>query len=385
MSEKKGLSRRRFIAQVGGAIAGLAIIPVLEGCDHSFVETLNKGNKKPGTVPGKNLEFVTAEADFYNQNGGNGVVSGWKEPNIAQADWKLKVDGLGVDLNVTFADLKAKFDSEGISVLKTLRCVFDSFDVPGLMSTGVFKGVPLRSFLPSKEELEKKGVKRLRMHGSDGFTNNITLGRLFDDTPGLIEPLLIAEMNGANLSQKRGGPVRLLLQETYGYKNVKWIERVELTDKDEAFGTYQDNGYTDDGTISVTSKATQPLARGEFQAGKVKIIGMAFSGAAGISKVEVAIDDGSFAEARIVPIDELLKDSKLTSLINQTEQLKNVADRPYPFRGVWVKWDFEWDAPKGEHTIRIKASDKSGKSQPETDTNDKDGFNNISEIKVTVT
>ncbi len=380
MSEGKGLSRRRFVKQMSGAIAGLAIVPILDGCDANFIETITAGE-----FVGKDLPLVTEAADFYNQNGGDGVVKGWSLPNIDSAAWKLTIDGQGFNETVTFEQLSKRIVSAPVSVLKTLRCVFDSFDVPGLMSTGIFTGTPLRAILPKQEELEKKGVKRLRIYGADGFRNNITLARLFDKTPGLTEPLLVTQLNGSPLPQKRGAPVRLILQEAYGFKNVKWIERIELTDKGEPFGTYQDNNFIDDGVIRVMSKTTKPLKRGRFPAGKVKIIGMAFSGTAGIEKVEVSIDDGAFRAARIIPLEEMIKGSEHAALIQQTMQLKNIATQPFPFQGVWVKWEFEWDAPTGQHTIKIKATDKSGKTQPKDDTDGTDGVNSISSIAVSVT
>ncbi len=376
MSQRKGMSRRIFLNRLGATALSLAVVPLLDGCDYNFIESIR--------ASGVELPFVTESSKFYVQFGAEATVSGWEIQDIKTTDWKLQLEGFGFDKEITFDDLKSKMSSDGISVLKTMRCVFDTFDIPGLLSNGVFKGVPLRLFLPSQSELEAKGVKRVRIFGSDGFRNNITLDRLFKtDDPELFEPLLVTELNGEALPQKLGAPVRLIIQEAYGYKNVKWIQKIEFTDKDEPFGDYQDNGYIDDGVLRVTSKVTTPTKRSDVPQGSVKVMGVAFSGQAGISKVEVSIDKGPFQAARIVPLDELLQGASFAELVRQTEQVKNPNVHAYPFRGVWAPWEFDWEATPGEHEIRVRATDRANQSQPETDDDISDGTNRISITQVT--
>lgn len=377
MSQEKGLSRRLFLEKMGVTIAGLTFIPMLGGCDANFIESI----RASGVV----LPMLTEAQNFYTQFGAEAIVSGWKQPNITTDEWKLTVDGLGFQREVSFSELNQRIQSEGISVIKTMRCVFDSFDVPGLLSTGVFTGVPLRLFLPSQQELTAKGTKRLRIYATDGFTNNITMDRMFNTTnPDMFEPLLVTQLNGQPLPQKQGFPVRLLVQEAYGYKNVKWISRIEFTTDDKPFGSYQDSGYIDDGELRITSKVTTPTLRSDVPAGKVKIIGMAFSGAAGVDKVEVAIDEGSFQTAQIISLNDMIQNSPHLNLLQSTEQIKNLSQHPYPFRGVWIRWEFDWDATPGAHKIRVKATDKRNNSQPEKDTDSTDGNNRISTTDVTV-
>ena len=116
----------------------------------------------------------------------------------------------------------------------------------------------------------------------------------------LSEPLLVYAMNGSPLRPQHGSPVRLLVPGHYGYKSVKWIERIEVTAIDEAFGTYQEAlGYEDDGLIDVTAKATNLLRGARIKPGQTRISGFALSGAAGIDKVLISIDDEPAREARI--------------------------------------------------------------------------------------
>jgi DMSO/TMAO reductase YedYZ molybdopterin-dependent catalytic subunit len=44
----------------------------------------------------------------------------------------------------------------------------------------------------------------------------------------LHDVLLAYEMNGKPLPREHGAPIRLVIPEMYGYKNVKWVARVDL-------------------------------------------------------------------------------------------------------------------------------------------------------------
>ena len=40
--------------------------------------------------------------------------------------------------------------------------------------------------------------------------------------------MLAYEMDGKPLPRVHGAPLRLVIPEMYGYKNVKWVKRIEL-------------------------------------------------------------------------------------------------------------------------------------------------------------
>jgi DMSO/TMAO reductase YedYZ molybdopterin-dependent catalytic subunit len=52
-------------------------------------------------------------------------------------------------------------------------------------------------------------------------------------------PVIICyKLNGEWLSPKRGGPVRMIVPEAYGFKSVKWLQRIVLTNDHRANDTY---------------------------------------------------------------------------------------------------------------------------------------------------
>jgi len=55
-------------------------------------------------------------------------------------------------------------------------------------------------------------------------------------------------MDGKPLPRPHGAPVRLVMPEMYGYKSVKWVNRLELT-KVAPWGYWEQNGYDVDAWI----------------------------------------------------------------------------------------------------------------------------------------
>jgi len=373
------LDRRTFLKLGGAGIVGVAFAPLLAGCEDHSVEALGGGSAAP---------FLTPADQFFVQNGGEGSIIGWTRPVLTQEGWEMTIDGfqsgdVANPLTVRYADLMAARDAGAeITILKTIGCILESplrLTPTGYMGTAYWTGVPLRIFL------ERAGlspsIKRLLMYGADGFANNITIERLTNAAAdGLAEPLLVYQMNGAPLPSEHGFPVRLIIQEGYGYKNVKWITRVSATVHDIAFGTYQDQGFIDDGTMRVTSRSTVIRDDITIAAGTIEISGFAVSGYAPVSKVEVSIDDGAFVDAELVSLEELQRSQSLPPTIAQL-----AAGLTFPYRAVWAPWRLRWSAPPGRHRIAIRALDAAGNLQPESDRDLFDGQTGVTTYDITVT
>ena len=303
-------------------------------------------------------------------------------PEVSSADWSLRIDGL-VDnpITITFADLMDAASEAEVTVVKTMRCIIDSTFIPGLIGTATWTGVPLRRFL-DQAGVDLGQTQRFRLYASDNFNNNIRRDEVYGEVPlGGFEPMLVYAMNGEPLTPEHGFPVRLLVHNLYGYKNLKWIERIEASASDEVFGTYQDAfGFTDDAEVRVINKITNPLGGQNIPAGDFRVFGYALSGADGIERVEVSIDDGPFEAARIVPLGEVIA---ANPGLRNALQFANTDRFSYPFRNVWALWEFDWNATPGPHTLRLRATDRAGNTQEPTDFDPTDGNNPQFVINVT--
>ena len=85
------------------------------------------------------------------------------------------------------------------------------------------------------------------------FANFISMEQPYVDTLSMAQTtlpqvMLAHTMGNAPLSRAHGAPMRLIIPEMYGYKNVKWLHRIELVSKLEA-GFWEQRGYDVDAWV----------------------------------------------------------------------------------------------------------------------------------------
>jgi DMSO/TMAO reductase YedYZ molybdopterin-dependent catalytic subunit len=64
----------------------------------------------------------------------------------------------------------------------------------------------------------------------------------------LRDVMLAYEMDGKPLPREHGAPVRLIIPEMYGYKNVKWLERIDVVPQ-AGDGYWEQLGYDRDAWV----------------------------------------------------------------------------------------------------------------------------------------
>ena len=85
------------------------------------------------------------------------------------------------------------------------------------------------------------------------YANFVSLEQPYVDTLSLRQTtlpnvMLAHHMDGAPLTRAHGAPLRLVIPEMYGYKNVKWLSRIELVPK-LVPGYWEQNGYDIDAWV----------------------------------------------------------------------------------------------------------------------------------------
>jgi DMSO/TMAO reductase YedYZ molybdopterin-dependent catalytic subunit len=156
-------------------------------------------------------------------------------PDRSHAAYRLRVDGL-VDrpLDLSFTDLTALPRTE---VTRDFQCV-----TGWRVSDVRWAGVRLRDVL---EQAAPRGEARaVRLTSFDGaYSESLTLAQARRD-----DVLVAYELEGGPLSSDHGGPARLYVAPMYGYKSLKWLERIELTAEVEA-GFWEQRGYDVDAWV----------------------------------------------------------------------------------------------------------------------------------------
>ncbi|WP_404383729.1 sulfite dehydrogenase [Caenispirillum salinarum] len=166
----------------------------------------------------------------------------------------------------------------------------------GLTSTSEWTGVPLSTLLA--EAGVQDGAAWILAEGADGamMTRSIPIDKAWDDA------LLAYGQNGEMLRPEQGYPLRLLLPGWEGNTHIKWLRRLEISDK--PFMTREETSkYTDtmpDGRSRQFSMVMEAKSVITFPSGEMKlpkpgfyeVTGIAWSGRGRIQAVEVSADGG---------------------------------------------------------------------------------------------
>jgi len=299
---------------------------------------------------------IMPNAHFYVRNHFN-------IPDLDPDAFRLTVSGL-VDrpLHLSLAEVHGMRSQTHVVTLECAGNGRTLFDPPidgekwnlGAASTAEWTGVPL------SEILDRAGVQagacEVLFRGADGGTvaghaDPIHYERSLpiDQARGA-DALLAYAMNGEALPVRHGAPLRLIVPSWYAVASVKWLTEIELIAQ-PFVGHYQTDKYwfewernreivREPVTLQrVRALITGPSPSQEVARGDVTIRGVAWSGAAPIARVDVSVGGESWQEARLV------------------------GERK---RHSWQWWELITRVQEpGAVTLRARATDLAGRSQPE--------------------
>ncbi len=268
------------------------------------------------------VDVVTANDDFYR------IDTALAVPQVDPATWRLQVHGLVErEVTMTFAELLAE---DLVESYVTLACV--SNPVGGdLVGNARWLGLPIREVLARAGPLA--GADMVLSTSVDGFTASTPLEALTDDR----DALLAVAMNGEPLPLAHGFPVRMVVPGLYGYVSAtKWVTDLEVTRFVDQQAYWTVRGWTAEGPIKTSSRIEVPRDRTSVPAGTVTVGGTAWAQHTGITGVEVQVNRGPWQRATLA--SEISIDT-------------------------WRQWSWSWDAEPGPSTLRVRATDASGRTQ----------------------
>lgn len=149
---------------------------------------------------------------------------------VDTADYTLAVSGLVDEPNeYTYEEVLGDFQS--YEKLVTLDCV------EGWSVTVMVEGVLVSDIIETASA--ESGANTVIMHAVDGYTSSLPLD-YYDGR----EIMLAHSINGVTLPPERGFPFWLIAEQKWGYKWVKWVEEIELSDDEEYKGFWESRGYS---------------------------------------------------------------------------------------------------------------------------------------------
>ncbi len=356
------LTRRGFVvagaaaaAALAAGLDGVAPAPVAAQGTHvkplpaeTFIDHgLNKETRLE-TLRG----YLTPSSQFFVRNHA-------PTPTLDAKAWRLRIEGNAVERPVELSyDELLRLPSR--SVICYVECAGNGRgffrEFMGKPASGTqwrlggigvaeWTGVPFAALLELARV--KPGTPRDPLNVLVESLDSVKVSRPMSLAKALEDDTLLAyAMNGEALPADHGGPARAIVPGWVGINNVKWVGRVEVRDRaidvPTTTATYVMEGPEHTGKAPLrlqTIKSAVALPwNAVIAAGPQRVRGFAWSPVGRIARVEVSVDGGA------TWADAALREPNIPR--------------------AWARWDFEWRATPGAHTITTRATDDRGNTQP---------------------
>ncbi|MBX9655848.1 molybdopterin-dependent oxidoreductase [bacterium] len=410
---------RRYFMQMG--VAGLSAIsfsPPSTKAEESSRELPKKMELGDGIKKSKSL--ITSQAQFYDVSRGQPIPHTLpddkkREVGMTRDTWKLEViadpEHRAVVRQPMSKEQGTSFDFDKLMNLAEKRAVrfgkvMTCLNLGCPLGYGIWEGVPLRDVIwLTNPGDDVRRVFYFGYHNDDPkqiFRSSLPMSRVLEDPFDLPPIILCYKLNGEWLTPERGGPVRIVVPEAYGFKSVKWLTHVVLTNLFHANDTYAEQGNDIDSplkTFAATINAPQDVKAGE----KIVVSGYAQVGINGLSKVQAWIQnadeqpmegDRYYERAPWVDMEILgppddwgseLKEGKIPLL---THGFDSSSGKPlsWPMRLGMIHWAGVFPPlARGSYIFRCRAIDEKGGAQPMPRPFRRSGFAAIEQVSFKVT
>ena len=403
------LTRRHFIRLSAAGAAALACPPLAAAV-------------KPAPRLARSLAalepFFTPQADFREVARGKPLPHSLpddqkRHAGLTRETWTLEVisdpdypatihhaltqkDGTALD----FAGLMQLARKCAVRFPKTMTCL----NIGCPLGTGIWEGVPLREVIwLAQPEKNLRRVFYFGYHNDDPeqmFRSSLPIDRVLEDPFDLPPVILCYKLNGEWLNSTRGGPVRMVVPEAYGFKSIKWLTHIVLTNLYHANDTYAEGNNDVESTLK-TFAATLSVPRQVKPGEPIPVTGYAQVGTSGLSKVQVWVQSNAtessehdrffvkapWTDAQILPPPRHwggVPDGKIPA---DTLGFDRATGRPrrWPMRLTKVHWSALLPGlPAGEYTLRSRTIDEKGVAQPLPRPFAKSGHSAIESVGITV-
>jgi DMSO/TMAO reductase YedYZ molybdopterin-dependent catalytic subunit len=335
---------------------------------------VERGNPLPYTLPPERRREVGLDHDT------------WRLELAADPETDAELEA---PLSLDFASLLEIGEREGVRLLKGVTC--NNIGEP--LGMGLWEGVPLRVLIWMTRPL--RNIRRVvywGYHNDDPaqmFRSSLPISRVLEEPPGDLPVLVAYRLNGELISGKRGGPVRMLVPEAYGFKSVKWLQRVELTNQYAANDTYQSGNNDLDspmktfarfsrvpasvaGSVSTVALDLDPRTACSIPAGTAfEVAGIAQVGVSGLARVDWWLRDandawdaardpycarGDWQPAEVLAAPCERAEMRLSTRVQREE---------WPLRFTFAHWRAALPLLKpGTYELRCRSVDQNGIAQP---------------------
>ena len=284
-----------------------------------------------------------------------------------------------------------------VHFLKAMQCL----NIQTPLGQGLWTGVPLRAVLKLCGPMFN--VRRIYFWGFHNhdpkqvFKSSVSYTQCMETAPGDLPVFLAYKLNGQPLSPERGGPVRMIVPWSHGYKSIKWLQHIFVTNDARNNDTYASGNNDPDSflkTAAYVDAGPERIPAGE----PVFVTGQVISGLSGVNRVEywlrpvptakepkLADDAPELLRGPCMPC-ELDAPPDWSAVLPQGVNPKRVLGFD-PATGQPASWPPRYgmcsfmavlkDLKPGHYEIRARSVDKNDFAQPEPRTSQKSGKNAI--------
>jgi DMSO/TMAO reductase YedYZ molybdopterin-dependent catalytic subunit len=344
---------------------------------------VSRGNPKPHTLKGDALVQARLTPETWRLE-----ITADTTPNPAIKDQAgisqslTLADGTALDLSALM-ELGKKHE---VKFLKAMQCL----NIPTPLGQGLWEGVPLREVLRLCGTM--RNVRRIYywgFHNNDPkqlFQSSLSYTQAMETAPGELPAFLAYRLNGERIPLIRGGPVRMVIPWAHGFKSIKWLQRIVVTNDYKANDTYAEQNNDPESHLKTAAyldelpakvPASQPLLAS----------GLVISGLSGLKRVEYSLNRADAKADAVEQWTEAQLDAPPTDW--STVLPAGVSSRQilgfnpqsgqpatWPLRYSMVSWSASVkNLARGKYSLRARAVDLNGFAQPEPRSNQKAGRN----------
>ncbi|HMK95740.1 MAG TPA: molybdopterin-dependent oxidoreductase [Candidatus Limnocylindrales bacterium] len=157
-------------------------------------------------------------------------------PSINQSTYRLTITGLvNQTVSYTYADVVKNFQAHE----EVVRIIC----VEGWSATVLWQGVSVSDLLQNTGVSPKANT--LIFYAADGYSTSLPLSYVEQNN------IIIAyKMNNVTLPTEAGFPFILVAQNQYGYKWIKWLTEIDVSNNSGYLGYWESRGYPNNATVS---------------------------------------------------------------------------------------------------------------------------------------
>ncbi|MCF8009319.1 MAG: molybdopterin-dependent oxidoreductase [Halanaerobiales bacterium] len=159
-------------------------------------------------------------------------IKGVQEVDIEK--YRLVIDGL--------VDNQKEYKYEELQNINHIKKVITLNCVTGWSVKALWEGIPLKVLF---DEIKiKSSANTVIFYSPDGYSTSLPLSYIMENN------IMIADkVNDLQLPPEQGFPFQLIAEQKYGYKWIRWINRIELSDNPEFLGYWEEKGYSNSANL----------------------------------------------------------------------------------------------------------------------------------------